>query len=198
MNSNHQLTLVNFGCVHKLFNSTSHFVKSPSQSFTNVFFFFFLETEMVTLDLQLLPSPTHLCSPSPLERSSTLSSPGSPSATSVSDLSDWSSTSNTSFPSRIPKTWPGTFKVPWDRMQLEIRSAIANSKRPTPAERWQMVRVLVDEMRKCEANPTRSQFLTVCQNIMRQYPPEFCRCICRWLTYGWWLYFTPYSNENKY
>lgn len=36
-----------------------------------------------------------------------------------------------------------------------------------------MVRVLVDEMRKYEANPTRSQCLTVCRNIVRQYPQSF-------------------------
>lgn len=58
-------------------------------------------------------------------------------------------------------------------MPQEIRSAIAHGKRPKPAERRQMVRVLVDEMRKNEANPTRPQCLTVCQNIVRQYPQSF-------------------------
>lgn len=37
----------------------------------------------------------------------------------------------------------------------------------------QMVRVAADEMRKNEANPTRSQRLAVCRNTLRQYPNCF-------------------------
>lgn len=58
-------------------------------------------------------------------------------------------------------------------MPQEIRSAIADGKRPKPVERRQMVRVLADEMRKYEANPTRAQCLTVVRNIIRQYPKSF-------------------------
>uniref|UniRef100_A0A3Q2QF48 Si:ch211-111e20.1 n=1 Tax=Fundulus heteroclitus TaxID=8078 RepID=A0A3Q2QF48_FUNHE len=131
--------------------------------------FFDLETEVVILDLQSLPCPTPLSSPSLLECSLPPSSP----STSLSDLSDCSTPSNSSSPFLISKTWPETFQVPWDKMPPEVCSAIANKKRPTPAERRQMVRVLVDEMRKYEANPTRSQCLTVCRNIVRQYPQSF-------------------------
>uniref|UniRef100_A0A3P8S3X7 Uncharacterized protein n=1 Tax=Amphiprion percula TaxID=161767 RepID=A0A3P8S3X7_AMPPE len=99
--------------------------------------------------------------------------PSSLPSTSSSNLSELSSPDSRGFPSQLSKTWPETFQVPWDHMPLEIRSAIANGKRPTPAERRQMVRVLADEMRKYEANPTRSQCLTVCQKIVRQYPQSF-------------------------
>lgn len=58
-------------------------------------------------------------------------------------------------------------------MPQEIRSAIADGKRPKPVERRQMVRVLADEMRRYEANPTRAQCLTVVRNIIRQYPKTF-------------------------
>ncbi|KAK0147739.1 hypothetical protein N1851_012559 [Merluccius polli] len=98
-------------------------------------------------------------------------STSSPSATSSSDRSDLSSPTNRRLPPQISTSWPEKFQVPWDRMPLEIRSAIANGKRPTPAERRQMVKVLVDEIRKCEANPTRSQCLTVktrIENINRE------------------------------
>ncbi|KAK1894795.1 Peptide chain release factor 1 [Dissostichus eleginoides] len=40
-------------------------------------------------------------------------------------------------------------------------------------ERRQKVRVLVDEIRRYEANPTRSQCLTVIRKIIRQYPKTF-------------------------
>ncbi|XP_052393908.1 uncharacterized protein LOC127942257 [Carassius gibelio] len=65
------------------------------------------------------------------------------------------------------------FQVPWEQMPQEIRSAIADGKRPKPMERRQMVRVLADEMRRYEANPTRAQCLTVVRNIIRQYPKSF-------------------------
>ncbi|KAI7790383.1 hypothetical protein IRJ41_019963 [Triplophysa rosa] len=40
-------------------------------------------------------------------------------------------------------------------------------------ERRQMVRVVVDEMRRYDQNPTRLQCLTVVRNITRQYPKSF-------------------------
>ncbi|KAI9530044.1 hypothetical protein NQZ68_008285 [Dissostichus eleginoides] len=40
-------------------------------------------------------------------------------------------------------------------------------------ERRQKVRVLVDEMRRYDANPTRLQCLTVIRKIIRQYPKTF-------------------------
>ncbi|KAA0721607.1 hypothetical protein E1301_Tti024037 [Triplophysa tibetana] len=58
-------------------------------------------------------------------------------------------------------------------MPSEIRSAISAGKRPKPAERRQMVRILVDEMRRFELCPTRAQCLTVCQKIVREYRNSF-------------------------
>lgn len=146
-----------------------HFVSVPSfNNLSPMCCFFVLETEMITLDLAVMQSPTSHSRPSPHESTSPLSSPSS-----SSNLSELSSPSNRGFPSQICEMWPEKFQVPWDHMPLEIRTAIANGKRPTPAERRQMVRVLADEMRKYEPNPTRSQCLTVCRNIVRQYPQSF-------------------------
>ncbi|KAK2880732.1 hypothetical protein Q8A67_018000 [Cirrhinus molitorella] len=58
-------------------------------------------------------------------------------------------------------------------MPEELRSAIANGKRPAPDKRRQMIRILVDEIRKHEANPTRSECLIICRNIIKQYPSSF-------------------------
>ncbi|RXN37652.1 Interferon-induced 44 [Labeo rohita] len=54
-----------------------------------------------------------------------------------------------------------------------IQSAIENDRRPSPADRRQMIRILADEMKKHEENPTRSQCLTVTQQIVRRYPKVF-------------------------
>lgn len=58
-------------------------------------------------------------------------------------------------------------------MPTEIQTAVSSGKRPKPPERRQMVRILVNEMRKFELCPTRAQCLTVCRNIIRQYPNSF-------------------------
>lgn len=58
-------------------------------------------------------------------------------------------------------------------MPEEVQSAIANSKRPAPDKRRQMIRILVDEIRKHDANPTRSECLIICRDIVKQYPRSF-------------------------
>lgn len=58
-------------------------------------------------------------------------------------------------------------------MPEEVQSAIANSKRPGPDKRRQMIQIHVDEMRRYEVNPRRSECLVICQNIVKQYPASF-------------------------
>lgn len=53
-------------------------------------------------------------------------------------------------------------------MPQEIVSAITNARRPSKWQR-QMTRVQVDEIRKFNTNPTRSQLL----QFVRQYPKSF-------------------------
>ncbi|KAG2456475.1 PAXB1 protein, partial [Polypterus senegalus] len=74
-------------------------------------------------------------------------------------------------------TWPETFQIPWDSMPTGIQMAIANCQRPSPADRRQMIRVLADEIRKHESNPTRSQCLIVVRQIVKQYPKSFADMI---------------------
>lgn len=121
---------------------------------------------MVTLNLQVLPDPSACSSPSPSTATHNLSCRASHSETSGPSLTSTQMAS-------ISKTWAETFQVPWDNMPPEIRTAISTGKRPKPAERRQMVRVLVDEMRKFERCPTRAQCLTICQKIVREYPNTF-------------------------
>uniref|UniRef100_A0A8C1PKJ5 Uncharacterized protein n=1 Tax=Cyprinus carpio TaxID=7962 RepID=A0A8C1PKJ5_CYPCA len=79
----------------------------------------------------------------------------------LSDISSPGSESSSSTPSRSTAcfsascAWAETFKVPWEVMPSEIKLAIANKKRPSPADRRKLVRML--EM----------------QNIVKQYPDSF-------------------------
>ncbi|GAA6087967.1 uncharacterized protein LOC113069875 [Tachysurus ichikawai] len=137
---------------------------------------FKLETKTVTLVLQVIPTSSPLSSDWSVSGSSspTLCTPPNSSSSQLSSILSGSSQARNSEPSNRPstsqilKTWSETFQVPWEQMPQEIRSAIADGKRPKPVERRQMVRVLADEMRRYEANPTRAQCLTVVRNIIRQ------------------------------
>uniref|UniRef100_A0A3Q1GJG9 Uncharacterized protein n=1 Tax=Acanthochromis polyacanthus TaxID=80966 RepID=A0A3Q1GJG9_9TELE len=130
-------------------------------------------TTSITLNIQASPidlsssSPVSSVSSASTTSLSTLSSPTS--SCSLSSLHDQSSAGSAS----ILKSWPETFQVPWDKMPQEIQTAISNGTRPAPDKRRQMVRILADEVRKYEANPTRSQCHIICQNITRQYPKTF-------------------------
>ncbi|CAJ1062884.1 uncharacterized protein LOC117823392 [Xyrichtys novacula] len=75
--------------------------------------------------------------------------------------------------SNIPDKWPENFEVPWHKMPDGVKLAMANMRRPSPEKRRQMIRILVDELRKCDINPTRHECLIVCRNIVRQYPSSF-------------------------
>ncbi|KAJ8014573.1 hypothetical protein DPEC_G00041650 [Dallia pectoralis] len=130
---------------------------------------FRLETETITLNLQAFQSPSTFSSSS--QRSSPL--PHSASSSSFSSPLPPDLAEGESSHSRLHQTWPETFQIPWDRMPPGIQLAISLGKRPKPADRRQMIRVLVDEMRKYEPSPKRSQCLTVTHNIIRQYPNSF-------------------------
>ncbi|KAL7831298.1 hypothetical protein SRHO_G00308010 [Serrasalmus rhombeus] len=129
---------------------------------------FKMETEIITLNLQIEPTAT---SPG----SSVLSSLpcSTPSSVRMSTSTGSSSQENCEPPSLIRKAWTETFQVPWNLMPVEVQTAISEGKRPSPAARRQMVRVLADEMRKYDLNPTRSQCLSVCRSIIHQYPKSF-------------------------
>ncbi|TRY60673.1 hypothetical protein DNTS_005023 [Danionella cerebrum] len=73
----------------------------------------------------------------------------------------------------LPISGKKTLRYLGEKMPEELRSAIANGKRPAPDKRRQMIRILVDEIRKHEANPTRSECLIICRNIIKQYPSSF-------------------------
>uniref|UniRef100_A0A3Q2CQ11 Si:ch211-111e20.1 n=1 Tax=Cyprinodon variegatus TaxID=28743 RepID=A0A3Q2CQ11_CYPVA len=71
------------------------------------------------------------------------------------------------------KNWPDAFKVNWEKMTSSLNMCLQNGKRPTPADRRQMIRVLVDDIRKIEVNPSRAQCLIIATDIVRQYPQSF-------------------------
>ncbi|XP_030214970.1 uncharacterized protein LOC115545705 [Gadus morhua] len=70
-------------------------------------------------------------------------------------------------------SWPDNFVVPWTRMPACITTAIALNDRPSPKSRREMVRILVDQMRLKDLNPTRANCIAVAKKIVREYPNSF-------------------------
>ncbi|CAL8290569.1 unnamed protein product [Merluccius merluccius] len=95
-----------------------------------------------------------------------------PSSDSTSSLQS-SSSSNSSRMTVILSAWPENFNVPWNRMAASITAAIAQEQRPSAKDRREMVRMIVDEMRLTELNPSKSQCLTVAKMIVKQHPKCF-------------------------
>lgn len=94
----------------------------------------------------------------------------------VTSLSSSSSPVSSALPSprtNIKRNWPETFTVNWTKMPPGLLTTVTSGKRPSPSDRRQFVRVLVDDMRKYEPNPTRAQCLVITRNITRQYPQSF-------------------------
>ncbi|KAL4008055.1 hypothetical protein ACER0C_001907 [Sarotherodon galilaeus] len=125
------------------------------------------ETDLVTLDLPMIPSSSSL-----------LSSPAAPPCSTPSGVLPLSNQEHDNSEScgqttLFRKQWAETFQVPWALMPMEIQAAVAEGKRPSPAARRQMVRILADEIRKHELNPTHAQCVTICRNIVRKYPQSF-------------------------
>ncbi|XP_030609515.1 uncharacterized protein LOC115797158 [Archocentrus centrarchus] len=58
-------------------------------------------------------------------------------------------------------------------MPMEIQAAVAEGKRPSPAARKEMVRILVDEVRRYDLSPSRPQCALICKEIVRRYPQSF-------------------------
>ena len=58
-------------------------------------------------------------------------------------------------------------------MPIGITHAVQNGKRPSPADRRQMVRITVDCMRNFHMNPTKSQCSTVAKQIVSKHPDSF-------------------------
>lgn len=132
----------------------------------------------MTLDLQDIPTSSPQISALSVSKSPSSddvphSSPSQLSATEFSSQAGNMDPSNRPPIPQILQTWPETFQVPWEQMPHEIFSAIEDGRRPKPVERCQMVRVLVDEMRRYDPNPRRSQSLFMVRNIVRQYPKSF-------------------------
>uniref|UniRef100_A0A672HZP7 Uncharacterized protein n=1 Tax=Salarias fasciatus TaxID=181472 RepID=A0A672HZP7_SALFA len=88
----------------------------------------------------------------------------------TSSLASSSMSSAPASPSPSRANWPDLFKVNWEKMPLSLRAAIQNGKRPSPADRRQMICILVDDIRKIEVEP---MCLIIASDITRQCPQSF-------------------------
>uniref|UniRef100_A0A8C4RPV3 Si:dkey-15h8.17 n=1 Tax=Erpetoichthys calabaricus TaxID=27687 RepID=A0A8C4RPV3_ERPCA len=98
-----------------------------------------------------------------------------PVSTPLIQSSNYPSTSNSSV-SSFPhpgRPWYAEFQVNWNRMPAAIQKAVANQTRPSPGDRKDMVKAVVDQMLEHDLNPTRAMCHSVVRRIVREYPKSF-------------------------
>ncbi|XP_046691613.1 uncharacterized protein si:dkey-15h8.17 isoform X1 [Silurus meridionalis] len=74
--------------------------------------------------------------------------------------------------SQLGKPWHADFQVNWDRMPAAIARALANKTRPSPSDRKDMVKAVVDQMLEHDSNPSRA----ICHNIVRSIVRSHANC----------------------
>ncbi|XP_040888781.1 uncharacterized protein LOC121178291 [Toxotes jaculatrix] len=71
------------------------------------------------------------------------------------------------------RPWYTDFQVRWNMMPAAIRRALSNHTRPSPGDRKDMVRAVVDQMFEHDLNPTRAICHSIARSIVREYPKCF-------------------------
>lgn len=69
--------------------------------------------------------------------------------------------------------WVSDFQIPWGKMTPNLRTCLAQGKRPEASDRRHMVRVIVDSIREVCLNPTKRQCSEIAQSIIQKYPNSF-------------------------
>ena len=99
--------------------------------------------------------------------SSSLESPASASGVRTTPTS-------TVFSFRVPgRVWYEDFRVDWSHMPQSILQAVADGVRPAPNARKDAIKVIVDQMREFDPNPSRAMVHAVVRGVIRQYPKSF-------------------------
>lgn len=70
-------------------------------------------------------------------------------------------------------SWPENFQIPWTQMPNDLKIAVLREKRPVPRDRREMIRLIVDQMRAVEANPTRADCICIAKKIIQKHPKSF-------------------------
>lgn len=117
-----------------------------------------LALPMVEIKYAAVPSSPLISTPDPPSSSSARSSSSSP-----------------SFPSSplAGRSWYTDFQVRWDRMPAAIRKVLSYQARPSPGDRKDIVRAVVDQMFEHDLNPTRAICHSIARSIVREYPKCF-------------------------
>ncbi|XP_059906679.1 uncharacterized protein LOC132456365 [Gadus macrocephalus] len=92
-----------------------------------------------------------------------------------SSSSERTSERNSSFssPTLPGRPWYTDFRVRWVEMPAAIGKATADAKRPSPGDRRDMIKTVVDQMLVHEQNPTRATCHTIARMIVRDWPKSF-------------------------
>ena len=69
--------------------------------------------------------------------------------------------------------WLERFNIPWEKMPSGIQKSLKNKTKPNPNDKTQMVKILVDDIKKMTANIDIQQARILAQRIVREYTDSF-------------------------
>ena len=69
--------------------------------------------------------------------------------------------------------WTTSYKIPWSKMSQNLQDSTKNKERPFPADRREMIRVVVDDIVKICRKPTRRQLVVIAAKFVEDYPQSF-------------------------
>lgn len=76
-------------------------------------------------------------------------------------------------PTLPDQQWFTNFRVRWYKTPAAVQKALADQTRPSPGDRREMVKVVVDQMLENDPNPTRAMCQSIARSIVRDYPKTF-------------------------
>ncbi|KAL7870389.1 hypothetical protein SRHO_G00078860, partial [Serrasalmus rhombeus] len=70
-------------------------------------------------------------------------------------------------------TLSDSFQIPWHKLPSELIKALNEKKRPMPALRREMIRIVVDDLLASGSRPGRTKLRHVAQQIVERFPKSF-------------------------
>lgn len=102
------------------------------------------------------------------------------SAASSSDSTTLPSTASSTRPmtnsSPMPtydNNWHYTFEIPWMQIPSNTRKLLDKEKRPSPAERREIIRILVAEVLSVCKKPGKKHIMEIARKLVNRYPKSF-------------------------
>ena len=88
-------------------------------------------------------------------------------------VSESSSSTSSRSVHQIEPDWDFQFEIPWKSFPKRLLAACENGERPLKSDRLQMIRIVVDQVYKCNKKPILKNMERIAYKIVSRYPDTF-------------------------